>query len=167
MNLVFVRFLSNAAVYMPTQLQCLYVPIVDDEVCMKAYPGMISPRMVCAGYMDGGKDACNVSFTKVVLDSNLCTCRRTHHCVSPPFVRVTPAALWCVLENSTAWCHGVRDVPSPTTPASTSRCVSSTAGLKKRWRPTPEERTLFFSFSFSGDSSPLMFPRHKSRLKTQ
>nr|AAD30107.1 trypsinogen-like serine protease [Notothenia coriiceps] len=46
-------------VYMPTLLQCLNVPIVDLQVCENAYPGMISPRMVCAGYMEGGKDACN------------------------------------------------------------------------------------------------------------
>ncbi|KAF3839337.1 hypothetical protein F7725_018054 [Dissostichus mawsoni] len=38
---------------------CLNVPIVDQQVCENAYPGMISTRMVCAGYMEGGKDACN------------------------------------------------------------------------------------------------------------
>ncbi|XP_032413598.1 trypsin-like isoform X1 [Xiphophorus hellerii] len=46
-------------VNMPTRLQCLDVPIVDDEDCENAYPGMITRRMVCAGYMDGGRDACN------------------------------------------------------------------------------------------------------------
>ncbi|XP_029306660.1 trypsin-like [Cottoperca gobio] len=46
-------------VYMPTLLQCLDVPIVDNQVCENIYPGMISPRMVCAGYMDGGRDICN------------------------------------------------------------------------------------------------------------
>lgn len=45
---------------MPTRLQCLDVPVVDDAACEKAYPGMISRRMMCAGYMDGGRDACNV-----------------------------------------------------------------------------------------------------------
>lgn len=45
---------------MPNRLQCLNVPIVSDEDCEKAYPGMITRRMVCAGYMDGGRDACNV-----------------------------------------------------------------------------------------------------------
>lgn len=49
-------------VNMPRHLQCLDVPIVDDEACEAAYPGMITRRMVCAGYMDGGRDACNVSF---------------------------------------------------------------------------------------------------------
>ncbi|XP_054478220.1 trypsin-like [Anoplopoma fimbria] len=46
-------------VYMPVLLQCLDVPIVDDQDCKKAYPDMISPRMMCAGYMDGGRDTCN------------------------------------------------------------------------------------------------------------
>lgn len=45
---------------MPNRLQCLDVPIVSDEDCEKAYPGMITRRMTCAGYMDGGRDACNV-----------------------------------------------------------------------------------------------------------
>ncbi|CAL8340291.1 unnamed protein product [Gadus morhua 'NCC'] len=46
-------------VNLPTRLQCLDVPIVETVDCEAAYPGMISPRMVCAGYMDGGRDACN------------------------------------------------------------------------------------------------------------
>nr|P35034.1 RecName: Full=Trypsin; Flags: Precursor [Pleuronectes platessa] len=46
-------------VYLPTLLQCMDVPIVDEEQCMKSYPDMISPRMVCAGFMDGSRDACN------------------------------------------------------------------------------------------------------------
>ncbi|XP_053736309.1 trypsin-like [Synchiropus splendidus] len=46
-------------VYMPTRLQCLDVPVVSDEECERAYPDMITRRMMCAGYMDGGRDACN------------------------------------------------------------------------------------------------------------
>ncbi|XP_061093534.1 trypsin-like isoform X1 [Conger conger] len=46
-------------VYMPTRLQCLDVPIVDDAECERAYPGMITRTMVCAGFMHGGQDACN------------------------------------------------------------------------------------------------------------
>ncbi|XP_076594244.1 trypsin-like [Chaetodon auriga] len=42
-----------------TRLQCLDLPIVDDAECKRAYPDMITRRMVCAGYMDGGRDACN------------------------------------------------------------------------------------------------------------
>lgn len=48
---------------MPNRLQCLDVPAVSDEDCEEAYPGMITRRMMCAGFMDGGRDACNVSPT--------------------------------------------------------------------------------------------------------
>lgn len=54
------------SVAMPTHLQCLDVPVVDDETCERAYPGMISRRMMCAGYMDGGRDACNVNYSFLV-----------------------------------------------------------------------------------------------------
>lgn len=141
-------------VYMPARLQCLDVPIVDDEACQNAYPDMITRRMVCAGYMDGGRDACNVSFevnpSKDRPDSELCMCVRIHSCSRCVFVtvRVTPAALWCVSESSTAWCHGVRDAPCPTTPESMSKCASSSTGFKTLWQPTPKEIT-HFSLNFS------------------
>ncbi|XP_037532585.1 trypsin-like [Nematolebias whitei] len=51
--------MDSEEVNMPTRLQCLDVPIVEDSDCENAYPGMITRRMVCAGYMDGGRDACN------------------------------------------------------------------------------------------------------------
>ncbi|CAL8240455.1 unnamed protein product [Gadus morhua 'NCC'] len=68
-------------VNLPTRLQCLDVPIVETVDCEAAYPGMISPRMVCAGYMDGGRDACNgdsgsplvyeyLSWIQTTLDAN-------------------------------------------------------------------------------------------------
>ncbi|XP_034648668.1 trypsin-2-like [Trachemys scripta elegans] len=39
-------------------LQCVEVPIVSDQVCERSYPGMITSTMMCAGYLEGGKDAC-------------------------------------------------------------------------------------------------------------
>lgn len=68
----------------PTRLQCLDVPIVDEQDCEDAYPGMISRRMVCAGYMDGGRDACNVSFAVKVADTDwihrpVCVCGGIYH----------------------------------------------------------------------------------------
>ncbi|TFJ97214.1 lymphocyte-specific protein 1 [Platysternon megacephalum] len=41
-------------------LQCVEVPIVSDQVCERSYPGMITSTMMCAGYLEGGKDACQV-----------------------------------------------------------------------------------------------------------
>ncbi|XP_056141574.1 trypsin-like [Lampris incognitus] len=46
-------------VNLPVRLQCLDTPIVDDVDCENAYPGMITRRMMCAGYMEGGRGVCN------------------------------------------------------------------------------------------------------------
>lgn len=45
---------------MPFRLQCADVPIVDEQECERSYPGMLTPRMLCAGHKEGGKDACSV-----------------------------------------------------------------------------------------------------------
>uniref|UniRef100_A0A3B4U5R3 trypsin n=2 Tax=Seriola dumerili TaxID=41447 RepID=A0A3B4U5R3_SERDU len=45
-------------VFNPFYLQCVEVPIVSKKDCDASYPGMITDRMVCAGYVEGGKDAC-------------------------------------------------------------------------------------------------------------
>lgn len=44
----------------PFNLQCVEVPILSDWECENAYTGKITDRMVCAGYLEGGKDACQV-----------------------------------------------------------------------------------------------------------
>ncbi|XP_072535828.1 serine protease 1-like [Salminus brasiliensis] len=46
------------SVFNPFNLQCLEVPILSQEVCERSYPGQISKNMVCAGYLEGGKDSC-------------------------------------------------------------------------------------------------------------
>lgn len=42
------------------KLQCLEIPILSDEDCNNSYPGMIDDTMFCAGYLEGGKDSCQV-----------------------------------------------------------------------------------------------------------
>lgn len=42
------------------KLQCLNIPILSDEDCDNSYPGMITDAMFCAGYLEGGKDSCQV-----------------------------------------------------------------------------------------------------------
>uniref|UniRef100_A0A3P8SDX7 trypsin n=1 Tax=Amphiprion percula TaxID=161767 RepID=A0A3P8SDX7_AMPPE len=42
------------------RLQCLNIPILSDEDCHNSYPGMIDYTMFCAGYLEGGKDACQL-----------------------------------------------------------------------------------------------------------
>ncbi|KAF3839338.1 hypothetical protein F7725_018055 [Dissostichus mawsoni] len=51
----FVSLLS--AVFNPFYLQCVEVPILSHKDCDGSYPGLITDRMVCAGYLEGGKDA--------------------------------------------------------------------------------------------------------------
>ncbi|KAG7457716.1 hypothetical protein MATL_G00230100 [Megalops atlanticus] len=40
------------------KLQCLEIPILSETDCDSSYPGMITPAMFCAGYLEGGKDSC-------------------------------------------------------------------------------------------------------------
>ncbi|RXM90829.1 Anionic trypsin [Acipenser ruthenus] len=46
-------------VYLPLSLQCLDLPILTQAQCDTAYPGMMTSTMLCAGFLEGGKDACN------------------------------------------------------------------------------------------------------------
>nr|AAI55073.1 Zgc:171509 protein [Danio rerio] len=39
-------------------LQCLELPILSKADCKSAYGGVITKKMFCAGFMDGGKDSC-------------------------------------------------------------------------------------------------------------
>ncbi|XP_013138219.1 PREDICTED: trypsin-1-like [Papilio polytes] len=43
----------------PDRLRFVPVPVMGADDCQHAYRFYITPRMVCAGYATGGKDACN------------------------------------------------------------------------------------------------------------
>lgn len=45
------------------------VKLIDYKICNsdKVYEGYLTPRMMCAGYLQGGKDACQVSWGNRVL----------------------------------------------------------------------------------------------------
>uniref|UniRef100_A0A674J0L3 Peptidase S1 domain-containing protein n=1 Tax=Terrapene triunguis TaxID=2587831 RepID=A0A674J0L3_9SAUR len=45
-------------VFSPYNLQCVNIPILSNAACEGSYPGMITSTMLCAGYLEGGKDAC-------------------------------------------------------------------------------------------------------------
>ncbi|KAJ6650548.1 hypothetical protein lerEdw1_006044 [Lerista edwardsae] len=51
--------LSNGVNY-PDILQCLNAPILSDADCESSYPGQITTNMICVGYLEGGKDSCQV-----------------------------------------------------------------------------------------------------------
>ena len=44
----------------PDRLMCLDAPILSDSSCRSAYPGQITSNMFCAGFLEGGKDSCQV-----------------------------------------------------------------------------------------------------------
>lgn len=45
----------------PDKLQCLEAPLLSDDTCFNAYPFQITKNMICAGYLEGGKDSCQVA----------------------------------------------------------------------------------------------------------
>ncbi|KAL6030217.1 hypothetical protein STEG23_035745 [Scotinomys teguina] len=49
--------LSNG-VNNPDLLQCLDAPLLSQAACEASYPGKITNNMVCAGFLEGGKDSC-------------------------------------------------------------------------------------------------------------
>ncbi len=36
------------------------VPQLDDDVCRRLFPMELTPNMICAGHLKGGKDSCQV-----------------------------------------------------------------------------------------------------------
>lgn len=52
--------------YRGRRLQAVRVPIVSPEKCKAAYP-IVDETMLCAGYEEGGKDACQVDHAVVRL----------------------------------------------------------------------------------------------------
>ena len=41
----------------PDLLQCLDAPLLPQADCEASYPGKITGNMVCAGFLEGGKDS--------------------------------------------------------------------------------------------------------------
>lgn len=42
-----------------SRLRGVVVPIVDQKVCRRAYPFLLTDQMICAGLSKGGKDSCS------------------------------------------------------------------------------------------------------------
>ncbi|XP_044533219.1 anionic trypsin-like [Gracilinanus agilis] len=49
---------GNTGYDYPDLLQCLNAPILSDAKCKSSYPGQITENMICAGFLEGGKDSC-------------------------------------------------------------------------------------------------------------
>ncbi|PKK16480.1 trypsin, partial [Columba livia] len=53
------NLLSYGSLY-PDDLQCLDAPVLTSSQCSQAYPGEITNNMICVGFLEGGKDSCQV-----------------------------------------------------------------------------------------------------------
>lgn len=86
---------------------CLDAPILGDSTCKNAYPGQITSNMFCAGFMEGGKDSCQVRhFMYLQVDkSNFGNPYLTFFPLR--WFRVTPAALSSATVNCRVLCPGV------------------------------------------------------------
>lgn len=110
-------------------LQEARVPFISQERCSSSdmHGDAILPGMLCAGFMEGGTDACQVSpgvlAGALLLPINHRT--RVTSCLSPP-PRVTPGVLWYVkkgMASTSSPCEvssaGVLAVVTATSPEST------------------------------------------------
>lgn len=50
--------LTESSQTITTQLRGVVVPTIDHSICNRIYNGIVTPRMLCAGYLIGGKDSC-------------------------------------------------------------------------------------------------------------
>uniref|UniRef100_A0A8C3QIF4 Peptidase S1 domain-containing protein n=1 Tax=Cyanoderma ruficeps TaxID=181631 RepID=A0A8C3QIF4_9PASS len=68
------------------------VKLIDYKICNsdKVYEGYLTPRMMCAGYLQGGKDACQVSWGR--------TRGQLTHSGYPQRVSCVPSSLLCPSE---------------------------------------------------------------------
>uniref|UniRef100_A0A8C6SP67 trypsin n=1 Tax=Neogobius melanostomus TaxID=47308 RepID=A0A8C6SP67_9GOBI len=62
---------SNEGSRFPHELQCLEVPLLSDDTCFNSYPFQITENMICAGYLEGGKDSCQGSGGPLMCDGVL------------------------------------------------------------------------------------------------
>ncbi|KAM8827317.1 trypsin-3 isoform 1-T1 [Synchiropus picturatus] len=53
--------MSSSGSNYPDRLRCLDAPILSDSSCRSSYPGQITSNMFCAGFLEGGKDSCQVT----------------------------------------------------------------------------------------------------------
>lgn len=121
------------------KLQCLDLPILSVEDCDNSYPGMITDAMFCAGYLEGGKDSCQVCGRKtesraslrpdppisvfILMAENIqmFVCVSSFLFLTSSPCRATLVAPSCATVSCRASCPGDTDVLRGTTPASTPR----------------------------------------------
>lgn len=55
-RIILTGFLTNL-------LQKATVSVIDQADCLQSYGNVLTPNMICAGFMEGGKDTCLVRYT--------------------------------------------------------------------------------------------------------
>jgi trypsin len=51
--------INENAISTDSRLRGIVVPIVDQKVCRRSYPFLLTDQMICAGLSAGGKDSCS------------------------------------------------------------------------------------------------------------
>ncbi|KAF3839333.1 hypothetical protein F7725_018050 [Dissostichus mawsoni] len=127
------------------KLQCLNIPILSDRDCDNSYPGQITDAMFCAGYLEGGKDSCQVSQYRIFGNffTNEFSLRET---------LVDPS---CATVSCRVLCPGATDVLRGTTPVSTPSCHGG--GQDRRGKECtpysmPHQVSLNSGYHFCGGS---------------
>lgn len=122
-------------------LQKVDVRLVSEEACIRSYGHLVTPRMLCAGYRSGEKDACQVKSnyaTSFQIDKKRQTSRVP--------VRETRAVPWFARSHRAAgsspgWSAGAEAVVVQTTMASTPASPDSQGG-SSRWSAAPEDHNI-------------------------
>uniref|UniRef100_A0A4X2M7K6 trypsin n=1 Tax=Vombatus ursinus TaxID=29139 RepID=A0A4X2M7K6_VOMUR len=120
-------------------LQCLNVPILSDAQCKSSYPGLITENMVCAGFLEGGKDSCQGQEWAMEGDVVESSSFPSPHSSMFSTPRVILVAQWCVMESSRVLSPGAMAVPKRTNLVSTPKSASTWTGLRKLSLPTVNE----------------------------
>lgn len=84
------------------QLQKIDIPIVERKKCNSLYHGIITKYMLCAGYLEGFKDSCNVSYTNIMFYTMTFNLK----------IRAILAVPWCLIKNWLGLFRGEWDAPS-------------------------------------------------------
>lgn len=130
----------------PSRLRCLDAPILSDSSCKNSYPGQITSNMFCAGFLEGGKDSCQVlaqTVNAILLTVLILNFREllltSCPILSPPYlcpVRETLVAPWCAVVSCRVWCPGATVVPRGTSLEFTPRSATTPPGFVAPCPPT-------------------------------
>lgn len=108
-------FTTNSDEKMSEQLRAVEVPLESQNTCIQAYGFVsITDRMICAGFINGGKDSCQVKKFLIIV-VQLFTVTYIH--------RAIPVGRLLLVEFYMGLCHGVSSVVKPDFLEFTLKCL--------------------------------------------